>query len=303
MKLVPRTCRPEAGNKYYITKSKGGYSSAIEGKCSSTGRPDSACNVLANCVGYANGRFNEAANYGKIKYSLVCNAENFYAQAQKLGLKVGKEPKVGGIMVWQKGATLSGSDGAGHVEVVERKYNSKKVQTSSSGYNSSVWWLTTREYGDGNWRAGCSWMGTAYKYLGCIYNPDIEDTLSIESLKKGSTGEAVKTLQTNLNKIGNYQLVVDGSFGAATDKAVRDFQTKHKLAVDGCVGMSTQAAINDALEALKKPEGVCDLTVTIDGKAYTLWSTNIKSQNYIRIADLVNLGLATSVSWNSTKNK
>jgi len=100
MKFIPRTTRPEDGNPYYNTKSNGGYSSAIKGKCKTTGVPDPGCNVLANCVGYACGRFNEEAGYGKIKYSLICNAENFYAQAQKLGLKVGKEPKLGGIMVW-----------------------------------------------------------------------------------------------------------------------------------------------------------------------------------------------------------
>lgn len=44
MKFTPRLTRPEAGNKYYITKSKGGYSTAIVGKPT-----DSKCNVLSNC--------------------------------------------------------------------------------------------------------------------------------------------------------------------------------------------------------------------------------------------------------------
>ena len=41
-----RLTRPRAGNKYYITQSKGGYSWAIEGKPT-----DPECNVLSNCVG------------------------------------------------------------------------------------------------------------------------------------------------------------------------------------------------------------------------------------------------------------
>ena len=32
----PRTTKPEAGNKYYITKAKGGYSNAIQGKPTDT---------------------------------------------------------------------------------------------------------------------------------------------------------------------------------------------------------------------------------------------------------------------------
>ena len=49
-----RTTRPTAGNKYFITKSNGGYSTCIKGKPT-----DSQCNVLSNWVGYANGTFNE----------------------------------------------------------------------------------------------------------------------------------------------------------------------------------------------------------------------------------------------------
>ena len=48
MKFEPRLSRPEANNKYYITISSGGWSRAIKGKPT-----DSACDVLANCVGYA----------------------------------------------------------------------------------------------------------------------------------------------------------------------------------------------------------------------------------------------------------
>ena len=41
--FVPRLTRPEAGNKYYITKAAGGYSDAVKGSPT-----DSACNVLSN---------------------------------------------------------------------------------------------------------------------------------------------------------------------------------------------------------------------------------------------------------------
>lgn len=62
-------------------------------------------------------------------------------------------------------------------------------------------------------------------------------------LKKGCKGDDVLQLQSDLNKIANAGLVVDGDFGKLTDAAVRAFQKAHKLVVDGQVGKLTRAAI------------------------------------------------------------
>lgn len=158
-----RTTKPGAGNKFYITKSKGGYSSCIQGSPT-----DSQCNVLANCVGYACGRFNEII--GSMKYpSLNCNAENFIERARNTyGLEISPVPTLGGIMVWQKGATLSGNDGAGHVAVVEKIIDSNTIYTSESGYGSSAFWNSTRRNSNGRWG-----LGNGYTFRGCIVNPAI----------------------------------------------------------------------------------------------------------------------------------
>lgn len=58
-------------------------------------------------------------------------------------------------------------------------------------------------------------------------------------LKKGDSGEAVKLLQTMLNKLKFDCGVADGVFGSKTDQAVRKFQEKYKIAVDGVVGPAT----------------------------------------------------------------
>ncbi|GHU88531.1 hypothetical protein FACS1894202_04810 [Clostridia bacterium] len=52
----------------------------------------------------------------------------------------------------------------------------------------------------------------------------------------------MKECQTALNKFG-YKLAVDGSFGPATDAAVRGFQRGHGLKVDGWVGAKTWAVL------------------------------------------------------------
>ena len=159
-----RTSKPSVGNKFFITKSKGGYSLCIQGNPT-----DSQCNVLANCVGYACGRFNEIIGSMKYPY-LNCNAENFIERAKQSGLTVVPYPTLGGIMVWQKGASLSGNDGAGHVAVVERIDSANQIYTSESGYGSSAFWNSIRTNSNGRWG-----LGGGYTFRGCIVNPAIGD--------------------------------------------------------------------------------------------------------------------------------
>ena len=161
-----RTSKPESGNKYFNTKSNGGYSTCIVGKPT-----DKGCNVLANCVGYASGAFNEQLGLGYEKYNLNCNAENFIERAISKGLSISQQPVLGGVMVWQKGATLSGKDGAGHVAFVHTIVDTNTVITGDSGYNSSAYWNTRRSKGSGNWG-----QASSYKYRGCIVPPNYTPT-------------------------------------------------------------------------------------------------------------------------------
>ena len=61
-------------------------------------------------------------------------------------------------------------------------------------------------------------------------------------LLRGSSGSCVTQLQKLLNSKGA-SLVVDGTFGSATDSAVRSFQSSHGLVIDGIVGPKTKAAL------------------------------------------------------------
>lgn len=204
----PRTTKPEAGNKYYITKSKGGYSNAIQGKPT-----DPDCNVLSNCVGYAYGRFNEIGGYGCCKYLSPVNAENFIQYAG--GLEVGQTPKLGACMVWRKGATLSNSDGAGHVAIVEKIISSTQIVTSESGWNSSAFWTKTRNKGNGNWGSG-----SGYTFLGFIYNP--------APCCNGSSSDN-NTNEAKTDSAASYGLV----------DFIKDIQEACEAAVDGVAGPET----------------------------------------------------------------
>lgn len=72
-------------------------------------------------------------------------------------------------------------------------------------------------------------------------------------LTVGDKGNAVKTLQTKLNKVG-YKLDVDGIYGDNTLKAVKSFQTKYKkeLEVDGVAGKNTISKLNSVIAAQNK---------------------------------------------------
>ena len=59
----------------------------------------------------------------------------------------------------------------------------------------------------------------------------------------GSQGSDVTELQKLLNSQGNYNLDTDGIYGAKTQAAVKDYQSKNGLAVDGIVGKNTWGAL------------------------------------------------------------
>ena len=63
------------------------------------------------------------------------------------------------------------------------------------------------------------------------------------NLRSGSTGEGVKWVQWQLDRLGYAPGKIDGIFGAGTDKAVRAFQKAAKLAIDGIVGTNTRKAL------------------------------------------------------------
>jgi peptidoglycan hydrolase-like protein with peptidoglycan-binding domain len=61
-------------------------------------------------------------------------------------------------------------------------------------------------------------------------------------LRQGSTGDAVKILQTLLKAKG-YTIAADGIFGTRTKQIVAHFQSVNRLMVDGVVGPSTWVAL------------------------------------------------------------
>ena len=67
----------------------------------------------------------------------------------------------------------------------------------------------------------------------------------MSTLRQGSTGPAVVTLQNDLNRalVPAPGLTPDGVFGPATLNAVRAFQTQRRIGADGIVGPVTQCVL------------------------------------------------------------
>ena len=73
-------------------------------------------------------------------------------------------------------------------------------------------------------------------------------------LRRGSTGSSVEQVQFWLSDLAQFDsslvsVTVDGSYGAATERAVRAFQQKQSLTADGVVGQTTWNALYAACVA------------------------------------------------------
>lgn len=198
-----RTTKPR-NNKNFIRTASGGWNTCIKGNpC------DPEADVLANCVGYASGRFNEIINEargttGCTYKNLNCNAVGFKERAESDGLQTGSTPRRGAIMCWGKNP-----NGAGHVAIVERVNSNSSVYTSESGYGSSTaFWNQTRTSSNGRWG-----MSSAYYFRCFIYLPD-----DVQKIVDGDQPQPTPPAPTPSDKynIGD-KVVINGPLYVSSD--------------------------------------------------------------------------------------
>ena len=91
-------------------------------------------------------------------------------------------------------------------------------------------------------KVGDTWVDPE-PYLDSDYPAKVKTVnLELPVLKRGAKGDSVKALQALLNGYG-YAIDVDGSFGGATEAAVKQYQQDHDLTADGSVGRKTWTAL------------------------------------------------------------
>lgn len=234
---IPRLTPPSETDKNYLHYKHGGYNYCLyigEGSC------------LPNCVGYAWGRWRELL--GKKPKLSRANAEDWWSY--KDGYERGQTPKLGAVICWRKGEAANKSDGCGHVAIVEQINEDGSIIISNSGYSGTRFYLKTLKppykYKDNYTLQGFIYIPINYD----LATEDKKVKIDLKVLKKGAKGAQVKTLQRLLVSLG-YDVGasgIDGSFGGATEKAVKAFQTDRKLKVDGSVGKATWSALLAAQE-------------------------------------------------------
>lgn len=206
-----RTTRP-SNNKNFIVTGSGGWNTCIKGNPTY-----SAANALANCVGYASGRFNEIINIardtsGCTYKTLNCNAINFKERAEAAGLKTGSTPRRGAIMCW-------GNSGAGHVAIVERVDSNNQVYTSESGWGSSaIFWNSTRSNSNGRWG-----LASNYYFRCFIYLPD-----DVQKLIDGSPAPTPQPTPSDKFNIGD-KVVINGPLYVSSNAASPSGSVSNKV--------------------------------------------------------------------------
>lgn len=164
MKFVKRLTQPSNTNKYYIQTRYGGYSHCIDGKPQLF-----AGSVLANCVGYSFGRYNECQNTEGKNIRIGCyGSNNFPASALNWyqapdGLPRGQTAKVGAVAVWRVN-----SGKFGHVANVEEVRPDGSWVSSESGYEA--FYFKSKVYPKSNYRAGYTFLGFIYPIV--EFEPD-----------------------------------------------------------------------------------------------------------------------------------
>lgn len=187
-----RCIKPLRPNKYFINTTQGGYSKNVI-------RNQRDGWVLPNCTGFASGWFN--FEYNKLMGKdpgltfdyFIFDAQNFWWQITSpdskhyKALPFGQEPKEGGIMVWNDSKNI------GHVAICDKVYPDGTIDYAESNYSGPEYRL--EHYSNANGRWG---MSSAYKYLGCIYNPAVKPVEPINPQSKKFMEDQIQVLSTTL---------------------------------------------------------------------------------------------------------
>ena len=103
-------------------------------------------------------------------------------------------------------------------------------------------------------------------------------------LRYRDSGDAVLRLQQALNQLGYAAGTADGKFGAATEKAVRNFQRANGLTQDGIAGNATQTLlyqmVNGTVAAVTPAPSTSGTTNVSGGTATGLFAGNYQTLQY-----------------------
>ena len=129
--------------------------------------------------------------------------------------------------------------------------------------------------------AGYDTQVLLYSDSAIMYNGSLAGSLTTayETLKKGMTGEAVKTMQARLIELGYLTGTADGVFGTDTAEAVYYFQKNNGLVRDSIAG-------SDTLKVLFSTSAVAKVTATATPTATASTSTGTITSTLLQKGDV-----------------
>ncbi|HKF77365.1 MAG TPA: peptidoglycan-binding protein [Candidatus Dormibacteraeota bacterium] len=179
---------------------------------------------------------NLPAVMGKFAYT-VAHAEAFQAHSRwHYGLG-GARPGDVVFFDWEATGRIAGIDHVGLIEAV----HSDETITTLEGNTSNMFLRRVRN--------GAVVVGYGRPAYGDAAPMPPSDGI----LREGSVGQAVRALQSDLDRVMSSGLTVDGVFGPLTRAAVKAFQRKYHLTVDGEYGPGSAAAMKAALAGRTQP--------------------------------------------------
>jgi hypothetical protein len=241
---VVEYARTQAGKYKYV---RGGchssYPIPISNNCGSQGFD---CSGFARWAWYKAGvkiaAPNSSANWNTV--AMWDNRKYFYHQSGRSYSALSKYLLPGDVLLF----AYNGGTGKVHHAAIYTG-NGYYIESTPSGYSTVREVKFTRTDAVGFIRPSVR-LSVSYSSASSTpitYTASDNIPSSPPTIKLGSKGNIVATLQTTLNKVGGYGLVVDGIFGSKTNAAVRDFQSDNTLQVDGVVGPITWNALRNAL--------------------------------------------------------
>lgn len=173
--------------------------------------------------------------YGGKKTAWVPSVRKFYTQKNKWIKRGNGSPKAGDIIIF---GDRNSADSGKHIGIITSVSATTvytiEGNTSKTGFNANGGMVAAKSY----LRTNSNIAG----YCSIDYEPELKEKtcmIELNQIKKGSTGEQVKTAQRLLKALGYDCGTIDGIFGNKVLKAVKAFQKAKKLTSDGIIGAYT----------------------------------------------------------------
>lgn len=132
-----------------------------------------------------------------------------------------------------------GAEVVGHRDLIAEFGGSAKA---CPWFDARIWWAQNRDRLLGHDGPASGPENAEPEIIEDVGDADDDTDAVPATLRRGMHGPDVRRLQKKLIEKGA-DIVADGAFGPATDKAVRKFQRDNGLGVDGIVGRMTWAKL------------------------------------------------------------